>query len=288
MWTDTLKSHFEHKTRKSQIILKECPFCQNSNYNIEFSIELKLWHCWICHSSGTVYKFFLLNNLPIDDDKWKFTNKRVKAQESGLVLDGYEYINYDEYKRFFISKGIEKKDIEKYRFMYSSIGKYKNKLVVPLYEGSKLVYFIARDLTTKGRYYNIERIKTNILPYYLGEKNRYWLYLCEGIFDAISINKLGYSSGILLGTNLAKEQILKIKNFGFAGVVINLDGDAKKKAFELSEKILKFSLVSTLILYEDTEEPNSLYVKDKSMLDKMLKEPKPANLVDKVKVMMKL
>jgi len=288
MWTDTLKSNFDHKIRRGQIILKYCPFCGNNNFNIEFSVTLGVWHCWICHSAGTVNKFLLLNNLPIDKDRWKFTHKHIKTQESGLVLDGFDYINYNDYKKFFTSKGIEKEDIERYRFMYSNIGKYKNKLVVPLYEGNKLVYFIARDLTAKGRYYNIERSKIGILPYYLGEKNRYWLYLCEGIFDAISINKLGYSSGILLGTHISKEQILKIKNFGFKKVVINLDGDAKKKAFVLVEKILKFSLPSVLILYEDKEEPNSIYVKDKEMLKRMLEYPKQSNLVDKVKVMMRV
>lgn len=288
MWSDILKSYFEHKEQRGQILLKECPFCNNQKYNIEFSIELEVYHCWNCNASGTVYRFLFVHNLPIDEDKWKFTKKQIEEQKKGLVLDVFDVIDYDRYEKFFKYKGIEKQDVERYKFMYSNVGKYKGKLVIPLYEGSKLVYFVARDLTIKGRYYNMERSKIDILPYYLGEKNRYWLYLCEGVFDAISINKLGYSSGVLLGTNLSKEQILKIKRFGFEYAVICLDGDSKKKAFELVEKLLKFNLKSTLILYEDKEEPNSLYIKDKDKLNKMLEKPEEVKLIDKVKVMMRV
>ena len=286
MWIDTLKSNFEHKIKGNQIILKYCPFCNDDNYNIEFSIEKGIFHCWVCSFSGTVYKFLILNNLPLEKDDWKVSFVRYIKAGDELSIDSFVSIDYVKYKHFFISKGLELQDVKKYRLLYSNYGKYKNKLVIPLYEGNKLVYFVTRDLTVKGKYYNMKRSKVDILPYYLGEKNRYWLYLLEGVFDALSVNKLGFSAGILLGSNISEPQIEKIKRFGFKRVVICLDGDLKEKAIELYDRIKKFNIDCRIIFILGEEDPNDIFVRNQYELRELLCNPKELILSDRVTIML--
>jgi hypothetical protein len=166
--------------------------------------------------------------------------------------------------RLFAKKGLTAEDLEKYGFLIGTRGKWRDKLVMPLYEGKKLVYAVARDLLEKGRYYNLEGEKAGLLPYFLGDKNRYCLYLCEGVFDAVSVNKVGYSSAVLLGTSLTNIQMSKIRDFGFNRVVVCLDGDAGRKAIALHDRLMRVGLEAYVVFFNHDDEPNDFFVRDES------------------------
>jgi hypothetical protein len=283
MWTDLIKSTFDHKENRGQIILKVCPFCDNDNYNLEFSVEKGVYHCWICSASGRVNKFLKSQGLPIDKDQWEHsTTTEVKPKEVALTLDSFDRISFEKHRDFFVGRGLDEKDIEKYQFRVGRSGKEKGKLIIPLYEGKKLVYFVARDLEPRGRYFNIQKGRGDLVPYFMGEENRYVLHLCEGVFDAISVNKLGFTSGVLLGTILSNDQVSKIKKFGFQGVVVCLDGDAREKGIAIAEKLWYNSVPSKVVLLDGKEDPNSLYVENWNKLVSLLTSPQEVTLSLKV------
>lgn len=272
----------EFKRKGDQLAFHICPYCGNSKWNLEVSISLGIWHCWACDEAGRISKLFKLFNLAIPDmPEWKITKKEVPKELLELSKTGP--IRFSDYKRFFTAKGIEEEDISKYRFRIGTAGKHLGKLIIPLYEGSNLVYIVGRDLTIKGRYYNIAIEKVAILPYYLGEALcKYTLYLCEGAFDAICLNKLGFSAAALLGTMIFDEQIKKIKRFGFKECVVCLDGDAKSKAIKMYDQLIKSGIKASVAVIDGNEDPNDLYIANRSKLMSILTNPLQITLQDRV------
>lgn len=287
MWGDALQAHFESRKQNGQIILKVCPYCQNANWNIEFSIEKEVFHCWICNFSGAVKSFFKEYGISYENEGWKLSSVAEKFVEiDNLDLSEFSSLNYSDFPKVLSAKGINAEDVKRYNLLYAKFGKFKEKLIIPLYECKKLVYALARDLTIKGRYYNFKVEKKDILPYYMGVENKFEIYLCEGVLDAISVNKLGFTSGVLLGNHLAKNQIERIKKFGFDVAIVCLDGDIKRKAVQMYDLLGKEGIKTKIVLLDDKEDPNDLYVRDKALLKRYLLDAKKLTLEDRVKIEM--
>lgn len=283
MWIENIQSNFETKLRNNQILLKICPFCGNDRWNCEISIEKKIFHCWICNQKGTLYTFCKLLGLVLDEDNWKTTeNKNSYYEKDALTIDMFGYLQYKDYPKVLQAKGLCENDIKRYGIRYADKGKFKGKMIIPLYEGNKLVYALARDLTIKGNYYNFRLDKKVILPYYLGKINKYEIYLCEGVLDAISVNKLGFTSGVLLGTHITKEQIEKVKQFGFDTAIICLDGDMKAKSIKWYDELGKRGLKTKIVLFDGNEDPNDLWVRDSALLERYLIDARKVTLEDRV------
>lgn len=285
MWFDVLQKKFQHKMVRGQIVLKDCPFCGNDRYNIEISIEKKVFHCWICDNAGTVAKLFKHIDLPMEDDGFKVSDTSVPKVQDTLSLAEYHSLSWGKARTFLKGRGLEEKDIVTYNFMTAEQGKFKDKIIVPLYEGEQLSYIIARDLTAKGRYYNVNINRSSVLPYYMGRSSQ--MYLCEGTFDAISVNKLGFSSAVLLGTVLSKEQMVKLEKWGFKDVVVCLDGDALDKATKMYDNLSKAGFKASVAIFYAKDDPNEVYVRDRAELKWVLKHPILITVKDRVRMMMK-
>lgn len=276
-----------YRERYNELIFRVCPFCHNQKWNFQCNLDKDVYHCWPCGAKGKVTFLLKRNGITVDRTNWQSStvvDKTVNKEQ--VQLDAFVSIDYFAYKTFLHSKGLSHNDVTEYNLLTANSGRYANKLIIPLYEGTKLVYFVARDLFQKGRYYNPVVDKKSILPYYLGTKNRMRLYLCEGAFDSISCNKLGYSSTPLLGSNLSKLQIAKIKDFGFSEVVVCLDGDLKEKAIKIYQMLVLSGIKTSVVWFDVMDEPNELYSVDKEYLDALLDKPKVVSLRDRVSVLL--
>lgn len=287
MWDNTLKKKITHKLGRGQIVLKVCPFCSNDRFNIEVSVEKGIYHCWICNASGKVWKLFKELGIPFEDDGLKVSTLPTTAPKDELSIKPFSLVKWDTYKTFLEARGLDQSDIDRYHILTTDKGKFRGKIIFPLYEGFKLVYIVGRDSVAKGRYYNINILRSSILPYYLGKTDKTTIHLCEGIFDAISINKLGYTSGVLLGTVLSNEQIRKIEAFGFKTVVVCLDGDALDKAIKMFDMVSKHGFHTRIVLFHKLDDPNSVFVRDKAELKHALKNHKEVSIKDRVQLKIK-
>ena len=286
MWDNILTKRMKHKMGRGQILLKDCPYCGDDNYNIEVSIEKEIFHCWICDVAGKVQKLFEELGLAFEDDGLRVTPK-PELPKDDLTLRPFHKVQWERYSKFLKSRGLEKSDIDRYKIMTTDKGKFKAKVIFPLYEGDKLVYMVARDVTPKGSYYNMNISRSGVLPYFPGTRKVSEVYLCEGVLDAISVNKLGYASVVLLGTVLSSEQLRKFATLGFKDMVICLDGDVMPKAIKIYDNVAKSGYKVKMAFFENKDDPNSLFVKDKAELKYVLKNAKEITLTDRVKLKIK-
>lgn len=274
------------KEQYDELIFKVCPFCGNDKFNFQVNIEKDVYHDWACGAKGKLTKLLKDKGVKFDQIKWQSSIGSTVTVKNGracmVCMDNFIPLLFTKHISFLLSKGLEPNDIQKYNLLTATSGKYKDKLIIPLFEGSNLVYFVARDMYKKGRYYNPPGEKSKILPYYLGTKHIMRLYLVEGAFDAISIHKLGYSVGILLGSHISKYQIQRIKDFGFNEIVVCLDGDLKKKAVIMNQLLIKNGLRSKIIWFDFMDDPNDLAVADLDYFKKIISNPKEVTLKDKV------
>ena len=288
MWDNALTTKFPHKMSRGQIILKTCPFCENTNFNIEVSIEKGVYHCWICDHSGTVWQLFKELGLKFEDDGLKVSSAAVVTEPDAISLEPYFPARWERYHKFLSSRGLGKEDIERYQLMTALKGKFRDKLIFPLYEGNKLVYIVARSTAPGGRYYNINVNRAGLLPYYLGKIHKTTIYLCEGVIDAISVNKLGYTAAVLLGTILDRVKLQKIEKFGFKTVVICLDGDALTKAIKIFDMVFESGILTQIVLLNKQDDPNAVFVRDKAELKHALKNSREVTLRDRVNIKIKI
>jgi len=284
MWQETIRKRYAHKVNKDEIILKNCPYCSNDKYNLQLNVTKEIFSCWVCGVSGRIEKFFRDQDLEFDKIGWQSSITVEKKAKELLDLSDFTPVNFEKNRVFLVSRGLEPVDVQRYNLLTATSGKYRNKLIIPLKEGDTYAYFVSRDMFAKGKYYNPVINKKSHLLYYLGTEQKRRLYVVEGSFDAISVNKVGFSVAMLLGSSMSNEQLRKIEQIGFTEVVVCLDGDLKKKAMALYEKILGYGLHTRIVLFPGKDDPNELYLEDKEYLKKLLERPKELSASGRVAI----
>ena len=139
-------------------------------------------------------------------------------------------------------------------------GKYRNRIIIPIYKGRDIIYFQARrisqDIDTK--YLNPVSEKTTIV---LNEKlfdyNKY-IIITEGILDAYSIGNQGTTC---IGKSISDGFIEKLSLLTNKGIIVSLDNDKdglielKKILNSKHNKKLKYFLMP----YKKIKDLNELY-----------------------------
>ena len=109
---------------------------------------------------------------------------------------------------------------------------YKHKVIIPFYEGAELVFLQARRLDAdQPRYLHLKKpvpiFNLNTLN---GLKAGDKLYICEGAFDAMTLEQAGFNAIAILGVNNFKPESVKL--FKGLDVILCLDNDKAGKAQE--------------------------------------------------------
>lgn len=247
-----------------------CPsnYCKSDvdKFNLGYNSELNIFHCWKCKYKGFVKK--IIDDFGNSDEKEKINlifpkNSKSYTQintitttikevvDKGLTCDlpdGFKPLSnkhsgsfYKKAIKYLESRKVDYNTIVKYNIGYTEDGPRKFRIIIPSYNlDGKINYYEARSYlpSIKPTYlkpdypdkqeiiFNLKNINFN-LP----------VYLVEGVFDMLplinSIPLLGKSISDILISKLVEHQ---------SKVIICLDEDAKKDAYELYFKLESFGL----------------------------------------------
>ncbi len=132
--------------------------------------------------------------------------------------------------------------IQEMGYIYDPGSEYNNRIFIPFFENGEIVYYICRDFTGTSyiRYANPHNINSKQFVYNI-DKLQDTLFICEGVFDAISIKNIIGTA--ILSANLGELQAQKIMANAPSKIIIVPDND------ETGEKTLEDN-VKMLIKYQ--------------------------------------
>jgi len=257
----------EYEVRSGQFKIN-CinPNCDDETGNLEISLEKKIFHCWKCSYKGTLrqlLKDYLGWSPNVDEyvspeDLRKYGSQEFESQEEkvkrvvefkGLPED-YKYLGAElpslvgqKALKYTLSR-ISLDEVKKYRIGYCGIGKYKWRVIIPVFEKGKVFYFVTRSFMTGVlpvyKYPNKEECgtgKNDIVFNIDGARNEGYAVITEGVFDAIRVGEMGVA---ILGTELSDEQLIKLLDV--KKVYVLLDKDAIDKAIKIARRFQSYKV----------------------------------------------
>ena len=273
-----------------------CPFCNHHKKKLQVNLETQKWHCWVCNKGG--YKIGILLrkiNAPqqIITDVLKLLDDYVGTKKQQEEVTKYDVSLPKCYKplwektddplhknaMYYLKKrGIGGKEILRYSIGYCSSNGYSNRIIVPSYDADgKLNYFIARDMfpNSSMKYKNPPMSKDTVAFELFINWNEP-VILCEGVFDAITINKNAIP---LLGKFPSKTLVMRLIEKRVKKIYVALDEDAKKDAVKLS-KFLMDNGIETYLLDMNDKDPSEIGYKN---FWKMIEDTKETKFSDIIK-----
>jgi DNA primase len=249
---------------KNTEYLFHCPSCEHHKKKLSINIDKNVFKCWVCDWSGrNIYRVIRRYGNNAEKHEWKsfgqqleiekFANKlfdteveppaqKIDLPNEFISLANKKLPNTSIYPLNYLkSRGIDKKDIIKWKMGYCSAGEYAGRIVVPSFsESGDINYFVTRSYNNNWKKYLNPTASRDIVfnyPYLDFDED---LILVEGVFDAV---KAGDNSVPLLGSTLNEDSKLFyeiVKND--TPVYLALDPDAKKKINKLINLFLKYDI----------------------------------------------
>jgi len=224
----------------------DCPTCSASKGllegdgkgNLEVNLQKNVYNCWSCppeeKNHGNIQKlifkygtkeqlknFMVYEGLfPDNEDEQEIINLQLPKE----IVPLWENKNNKAYE-YLKTRGIDDKQIFKWKIYGCYGGKYKNRIIIPSYDiNNKLNFFVSRSyINHKLKYLNPKIPKDNVI---FGENLINWdstLYLVEGVFDAITLPNSLPLLGKVLSEKIKSEIFDKLN----AKLIIILDSDAE-------------------------------------------------------------
>jgi len=186
---------------------------------------------------------------------------------------------------YLLNRNISYDKIERYRLGFCVSGYYSGRIIIPVYDyKNELIFFVARsyfanvdkkilnpskELTGTGKSEILFNINNNI--------NKDEVIVNEGPFDAMSTDGVA-----LFGKIASDEQIHKIKKLKANSIIIMLDSDATKYAYELADKLYGYKKVYICELVEG--DPNTNIDKLGEILKNKKEYNKISGLLNKLRI----
>jgi hypothetical protein len=224
-----------YKTRGNETVFQECPFCGNARANFELNMVKGVFHCWVCGESGGVR--WLLQKLGIKYsgelpayrkpvEKKPEAAGELKLPEGVVAIgQGDEFTKLTEY---LDSRGITKEDIKTYEILW---WKAAGRVLFPFRNSAgNLIFWTARTIYKhiRPKYLHATVSKANRIITYYGHGEDDSVFIVEGVFDGLCLNKMGKTVIILMGSEISdtlKEYLRASKK----DVVLVLDQDVAAK-----------------------------------------------------------
>lgn len=237
-------------------VLTNCPFPDHEDKNPSFSINIKTGNfiCFGCGESGDFYDLIsVLDDISVSEAHRKYRNfDNESSSIFGMlseILENEEkkYVYYSK-KSFFkvfpaIAKGSVGYDYLKKRKLKDStihnfdlrwggnVYHFVNRVIIPVYspEG-KLITYTGRAInnnpvkTRKTRSASKTLFGLNRLLEYTKNKNKVYIVVVEGEFDAMYLQQFNIPAVASMGKHLSDYQIYLLRKYG-KKIIMSYDGD---------------------------------------------------------------
>lgn len=263
----------------------QCPFCNDQKNHLGFNTTNNYFHCWKCPDPGfhkiedVIKKLTPFENIEYILKKYdsyqiyesRIIKKLKKEKVKKIKLPGEKLKLI--HKNYLIKRKYNVTSLEqKYKLLGTThVGKYKYRLVIPIYFDNQLVTFQTRALRkSSSRYINcdpeneVKAIKHII--YNIDNCKRNYCVLTEGVFKVF---RLGDNSCAALGKNYTKIQ-LNILAERFKKVYVFFDPDkyGQDKAIKICNELHNLG-VETYNIVNDLA-PDDMAQKDADELMKII------------------
>lgn len=198
---------YQGKIQSDEVLIKNCLFCGNSNWNLELNAEKGVYGCWACKSSGRlqdllVDRFGTETRISVHLDK----EEESLYDEGKSVTFGSAFKSASEVvsvKNWLRKRGIREFDISRYdiKICLDEDHSHKNRIIFPLrdYWTSEVFGYISRDyIGFSDRKYLVNIYRKSSFGYRVSDDTKPHVVV-EGIIDGILVHKAGYNAHTLLG-----------------------------------------------------------------------------------------
>lgn len=261
-------ARFDYKEQGDEWVLA-CPECEKEKLWVHVEPKGKnpagMWTCWYCDESGSPFTLVkLLEGLSLFKaiDTLKDYSKAVdrhdfrRSVERALadmdaplpdtdtdtvcqMPDGFVSA-YEGLPPYFGERGIDRRKALFHRLGYCTSGKYKNRLIVPVFRKGKMRWFLGRWMKKTPpegvkKYLNSSGSKSSFDLYGIdAAKKLKKIVLVEDVFSKICH---GPSLLATFGTHFSQAQLALLAETDVEEVVICWDPDAMDKAWKLGRSL---------------------------------------------------
>jgi DNA primase (bacterial type) len=252
-----------------------CPNCDDTTKHMYINITRTLWYCFKCGKGGKVQYQNQEPNLEAFDNelRTKFDATIKPNVIKSLPINDMAR-NHGYAHEYLIKRGVTDGEMIKYsiRASLEKTGPYKNSIIFPMFgEKDWLDYFVCRKYdNSKPKYVNAPWSKDDTLfeAHAINTDDRVknpWV-ICEGIFDALAIRRVGYNAVALLGKTATSQQLKTL--IMFKQFLIYLDEDAFSQAINLKLQLNAVGTRAKLIVHD--VDAAQLYLDDTPLLRTLL------------------
>lgn len=248
-----------------------CPECDDDNFHLYVNTTKEVFHCFKCEYGGRIKKEIIGGSTDLSRFEQKVSqylrtvplngSEEYVTQLIGRTLPPSKHITLNAEdnapRNYLYQRGITWDDIRNYQIHYSKEHNsiYRDMVIFPIEpkwgqfpnQHLGVGYFVCRRITNEEpKYINAPWEKKDTI-FLIDNKGPYsgCLVIVEGIIDAITIAKYGFSVCALLGKKANADQLVKIKSLNYSKYLIYLDVDALAQAVKLKSYFHNSALVYT-------------------------------------------
>jgi len=246
-----LNSRFKVKSTSRSVEFRvNCIYCDDTKFHMYVNIRKQLYNCYKCDSGGTLFQ------LIYDTDKCKSYGQarevmqefmgdvdkelgKVQYARSNLAAKIPEFISlatgeneqyYDYAVGWLAHRGIDLELAKYYGMGYCLVGRYENRIVVPIYSEGRLRSFVARAWSD-----GIEPKTFNPMINEADSPSNFLfgidecpvggiVYIVEGVFDALAMRHFGYNA-IAIGSSYLHAFQFACLTHKFKRITVCFDND---------------------------------------------------------------
>lgn len=275
-----LRKNFQVKNDKGREVQLYCPECPDGDTEGKLYVNLRkgVGHCFRCGFSPNFNHTPEATTTSTDISDWEKVRSTFLEDKKSKKADKIYSVDWPEGMEFLPSDCVlgrrAKKYLKKRAFDFSQIvnqfklgvcnsGKMLGRLILPVFEDGRLVYYTGRTLLGhEKKYLNpdselVPKGKAEFLFNLDAARLNRTAVIVEGILDAI---RVGRNAIALMGKTISDIQLEKLLLAKFEDVLVCLDGDARTEAIELAG-VLQPHFSTWIAFLPDNLDPDRLLLK---------------------------